>query len=104
RLLDTLQAFGIEALSESDCLTDVRRAFVDHYTAVAVEWGKRAQLVTVTEWFENLGPDIPNFQAALPLAREHDIDSALLMIDHDCPNVSGVTSLRHCAVLTASVV
>ncbi len=81
RLLDTLQAFGIEALAKSGCITEVRRAFVDHYTAVAVEWGKQAQLVTVTEWFENLGPDIPNFQAAMPLAREHDIDRALLMVD-----------------------
>lgn len=82
RLLETLRAYGAEQLAtdpESEDL--VTGAFVTHYKNEALRWARHQQTATVTAWLNEVGPEFPNFQAAVALAREVDVDAALAMID-----------------------
>ena len=82
RVLRTLRAFAAEQLgADQGAAHDAREAFIDHFAAQARRWGRRQQTATVTAWLEELGPDTPNFQSAAVLAREGDLDRALLFVD-----------------------
>ena len=82
RVLRTLRAFGAEQLgADADVAEAAREAFIDHFAAQARRWGRQQQTATVTAWLDELGPDTPNFQSAALLAREGDLDRALLFVD-----------------------
>ncbi|MFV2039300.1 MAG: tetratricopeptide repeat protein, partial [Acidimicrobiales bacterium] len=81
RLLETLREFGAESLRAMGKVTDVKREFLNYFAWLALWWGKKQQSVMVAAWSAEFGPDIPNFQAALPMAREADVDTALRLID-----------------------
>ena len=82
RVLRTLRAFGAEQLAaEPELATVTREAFIDHFAGQARRWGRQQQTATVTAWLDELGPDTPNFQSAALLAREGDLDRALLFVD-----------------------
>ncbi|MEM7288072.1 MAG: BTAD domain-containing putative transcriptional regulator [Actinomycetota bacterium] len=82
RVLRTLRAFAAEQLAvDTDAAAAAREAFIGHFATQARRWGRHQQTATVTAWLEELGPDTPNFQSAAVLAREGDLDRALLFVD-----------------------
>ena len=82
RVLRTLRAFAAEQLAGDQATAGAaREAFIDHFAAQARRWGRQQQTATVTAWLDELGPDTPNFQAAAVMARDGDLDRALLFVD-----------------------
>lgn len=81
QLLETLRAFGEERLAADPRADEVRRGFLRFYVDVALRWQDRKQTVAVRAWMDELGDDIPNLRAAVALARELDVDAALLLVD-----------------------
>ncbi|MGI9602333.1 MAG: BTAD domain-containing putative transcriptional regulator [Acidimicrobiales bacterium] len=80
RMLTTLRTYALDRLEE----TGQRQAVEDHFVTIHVESADRwryRMLTTAATWFEALAPDLLNYQAAIELALDRDVDQALRLID-----------------------
>ncbi|MDH3706352.1 MAG: winged helix-turn-helix domain-containing protein [Acidimicrobiia bacterium] len=80
RMLTTLRTYALDRLAEMDERAQVE----DRFVTIHVEQAERRRygmLTTAATWFEALAPDLLNFQVAIDLALDRDVDQALRLID-----------------------
>ena len=90
RLLDSMRAFGREALSaEPDAAAIVER-HARLYASIAMEAGKRLGGADATEWVSLVVEEVENLRAALEWSIEHDARLALEV----CASLAGYWDLH----------
>lgn len=81
RLLETMRVFGQHRLEERGHESDLESRFIQHFVSMA----KRESYdptTRITDWFEDLMPDIPNLRMAIRRAMDTGrADDALALID-----------------------
>lgn len=81
RLLETMRVFGLRCVEENGDGDELEQRFIEYFAELAQRESYDPQ-TSITEWFDELLPDIPNLRMAIRRAMETNAyDPALVLID-----------------------